>query len=265
VISNSLRFGGVGWAGRAAGVVLALATLVQAPRVARADDPPPGPPAPYQGPPPAPSAPYQGPPPGPPAPYPYQGSPPPYQGPPPPYQGPPPPYQGPPPPYPAPVPYQPPPAYGPSGYARPAFSPPPEGPDEITEFDDTRPIPLGYTRAHKARKGLIIGGAVTFGVTYGISALAAAVGDDLRRTDPSREDISALWIPIAGPFLQLGQSDSSTGKFYLVQLGIAQSAGVIMLICGLSNPRTVLVRNDQVAITPIVIRGGSGLALSGTF
>jgi hypothetical protein len=135
----------------------------------------------------------------------------------------------------------------------------------ITDVDETRPVPYGYTKVSKARKGMIIGGAVTFGVTYGVSAFAAAISADLRKTDPSSTDISALWIPALGPFLLLGQADSSTGKFYLVQLGIAQTAGAIMLVYGLTSPKTVLVRNDQLSITPMIVHGASGLAVSGTF
>src|SRR5262245_9958377 len=37
------------------------------------------------------------------------------------------------------------------------------GPEEITNFDEHRPVPDGYTLVHRTRKGLLIGGGVTLG------------------------------------------------------------------------------------------------------
>jgi hypothetical protein len=262
VISMSLRLVHAAGAARTLTIAAVVFGLIsggfRAPSVAWADDddqqPPPAQPAPYQGQP-GPDQdpqPYQAPPGGQP---PYRGQPP-GAPPPAPYQ-PPTTYQ---PPYPGPQPY--PPSYG---YARPAFSPAPEGPAQIADVDDAAPVPNGYTRVTRTRKGPIIGGAVALGVGYGISAFAAAIGDDLRKTDPSSADISALWIPVAGPFLVLGQTDSSIAKFYLLHLGLAQGLGAALLVYGLSSPRTFLVRNDRLSITPMMVRGGSGLALGGAF
>lgn len=202
---------------------LAIAILLQAPRVARADD--------------------QGPPPGPPP-----GYPPPYQD--------PPPASGPQ----ASGPYSPQPYGPPQGYGPPAY-----GPEEIADSDDTRPVPYGYTRVSRRRKGLIIGGAVTFGVTYIVSTFAAAVAQDINSTDGSNADVSALLLPVAGPFLEIGQTDSSIARFYLVGLGLGQTAGAIMLIYGLTSPRTLLVRNDQLSIAPMIGHGASGLTVTGRF
>lgn len=214
---------------------LAIAVLLQAPRMARADnqEPPPGPPPgyppPYQVPPPASAPPAGGP----------QAYGPPGYGP----QG----YN--------PQPYGPPQGYGPPAY----------GPEEIADPDDTRPVPYGYTRVSRRRKGLIIGGAITFGVTYIVSTFAAAVAQDINSTDGSNADVSALLLPVAGPFLEIGQTDSSVARFYLVGLGLGQTAGAIMLIYGLTSPRTLLVRNDQLSIAPMIGHGASGLTVMGRF
>lgn len=159
-------------------------------------------------------------------------------------------------PYPPPQPYIPPQQYTP---------PEPTGPEEITDFDENRPVPYGYTKITRTRKGLVIAGAVTFGVTYGISMLAAAIGEDLRRNNETSTNTSSLWIPVAGPFLQMRESESSTGKLYLAHVGLAQTAGAIMLIYGLTNPKTLLVRNDQLSVTPMFGNGSSGLAVAGRF
>src|SRR5580765_7261727 len=95
---------------------------------------------------------------------------------------PPPPYQPqPPPPYPPPA--QPPmggaPPTGAPGYGPPAYGPQPYGapiyaPEEITDFDDSAPVPYGYTKVSRTRKGPIIAGAVVLGATYLATTFVAA-------------------------------------------------------------------------------------------
>ncbi len=138
------------------------------------------------------------------------------------------------------------------------------GPEEIDEVEDRAPPP-GYTVVHRKRKGLLIGGGVTLGVSYGISAIVAAVGEDIN--DSGRNEVASMWIPVAGPFLQIGHTDSATARVFLVGLGGAQVAGAVMLYYGLTTKRRVFVRNDLLglAVVPIADRNTSGLALSGRF
>jgi hypothetical protein len=142
------------------------------------------------------------------------------------------------------------------------------GPEEITDFDFTRPVPLGYTPIQRTRKHLIVGGAVTFGVVYGLSAFVAAVGEDSSRTSGRSNEVGALWVPVLGPFLEMGQTDSATGRFFLAGVGVAQAAGALMLYYGLTSKERVLVRNDLVGsltVAPIAGNGASGMALAGRF
>jgi hypothetical protein len=161
------------------------------------------------------------------------------------------------------------PTYGPPGYAPPPpYAAPIYAPEEITDFDDTAPVPPGYTRVQRTRKGLIIAGAATLGATYGVTAFAAAIAADVNHIDGTNTDVTAMLIPVVGPFLQLQHTDSSVGQFWLVVLGGGQTAGAVMLLYGLSSPRSVLVRNDQLSVGPMIDRGGravSGLTLSGRF
>lgn len=150
-------------------------------------------------------------------------------------------------------------------YRPPAYAAPGSGPDEITEFDDSAPVPYGYTKVTRTRKGLIIGGSVTFGVSYGLSTFVAAIGEDLRANGETSTDVSALFIPIAGPFVQTARAESATAKLYLLHLGVAQVAGAIMLYYGLTSSKTVLVRNDQLSIAPMVGNGTSGMMVTGRF
>ncbi len=139
------------------------------------------------------------------------------------------------------------------------------GPEEITDFDFERPVPMGYTMVQRPRKGMLIGGGVTFGVSYGISVLSAAIGEDISSGD---NEAAAMWIPVAGPFLQMTQTDSATLRVFLFGLGAAQTTGAILLYYGLTTKKRVLVRNDIVGsmmITPTAGDGTAGMMLSGQF
>jgi hypothetical protein len=142
------------------------------------------------------------------------------------------------------------------------------GPEEITDFDFSRPVPIGYTPIQRTRKHLIVGGAVTFGVVYGLSAFVAAIGEDDARQRGGSNDVAALWIPVAGPFIQMGQTDTATGRLFLASVGAAQLAGALMLYYGVTSKERVLVRNDLVGsltIAPLAGNGASGMALAGRF
>jgi hypothetical protein len=179
----------------------------------------------------------------------------------------PPPYQQPPPYQPPPYPPPPGPGYGPPGYA-PQPGVPVNGPEEITEFDDSAPTPYGYTRVQRTRKGLIIGGAVTLGATYLATAFIGAVAADFLKAEGSNTSVGPLFLPVAGPFLEIGETDSAIARFYLAVSGLGQSAGAIMLLYGLTSSRSVLVRNDQLIVTsiaPMIGPGASGLSVMGRF
>jgi len=175
-------------------------------------------------------------------------------------------------PAPAPQPY-PPPAGAPPGYGPPVYAAQPPGPviygpEEITDFDDSAPTPYGYTRVQRTRKGLIIGGAVTLGATYLATAFIGAVASDVLKTEGSNVSVAPLFLPVAGPFLEIGQTDSAIARFYLTLSGLGQTAGAIMLLYGLSSSRTVLVRNDQLIVTsvaPMLVPGAAGLSVVGRF
>ncbi|HEY2902013.1 MAG TPA: hypothetical protein VGL59_15640, partial [Polyangia bacterium] len=133
-----------------------------------------------------------------------------------------PPYPWPPPPQPAPgqaYPGWPPPPSGqpaPNGeyvaplsqYTQPIYIPQSvamSGPRMITDWQPGLPIPPGYHPSERIRKGELIAGLITFGVPYIYTSLAAAIGDDATSSSSSSKT-DALWIPVLGPFIELGQS-----------------------------------------------------------
>ena len=158
----------------------------------------------------------------------------------------------------------PPPAYGPPIYVQPAYGIPVRGPEEMDYVEGTQ-IPYGYTRVEKTRKGLVIGGAITLGIVYSASAVFGVIGEDLRESNETRTNTSAMWIPVAGPFLQMKETDSATGRLGLFAVGAAQVGGALMLVYGLTSPRTLLVRNDQLSIVPMLSKDASGMMVAGSF
>jgi hypothetical protein len=143
------------------------------------------------------------------------------------------------------------------------------GPREIRDWEEGDAVPLGYHAESRVRRGLIVGGAVTFGVLYLLSVLVASAGaDDARASGRSNQE-GALWVPVAGPFFQMGSTSSTTGSTFLFIDGIGQLAGAAMLIGGIAAPRSVLVRNDLASTptsTPMRVgKDGMGMGLTGTF
>lgn len=178
----------------------------------------------------------------------------------------------------APLGYAPPPsgyAPPPDGYALPpgyayapppgyAYAPPPgyqyrplvNGPETLP-YQDGYPIPDGYRPGTRRRTGLIIAGAATFGAVYALNVLGASAGGDN----------GALFVPVVGPFIELGHLNASPltplAGIFLVLDGLAQTAGVAMLIGGIASTKPVLVRQDvaktTVRITPLTM-GYAGTA-----
>ncbi len=143
------------------------------------------------------------------------------------------------------------------------------GPPIIKDWSEGDPVPPGYHPTTRMRKGLVVGGAVLFGVTYLLTALTAAVSAD---TSQGSNPLAALWVPGAGPFIQLFESgNSATGSLVLVLDGLCQAGGISMFAIGLAAPKTTLVRNDlgsntpHLTFAPIVGPGRSGMGLVGTF
>jgi hypothetical protein len=142
------------------------------------------------------------------------------------------------------------------------------GPRMLKEWEVGEPIPYGYHPATRVRKGMLIAGAIVFGVTYLYSAGAASVGGDLATSSGGDNKAAALYVPVFGPFIELGQTDSSTLRYILVLDGLAQGIGAAMFIYGIAVPKNVLVRNDLAMVTVTPMRfgnDGSGLGLVGRF
>ena len=158
----------------------------------------------------------------------------------------------------------PPPAYPPQPYPAPApptYAPPPpyayqpmlynNGP-RYMRYEEGQPIPPGYQLEQRMYGGMVIPGAVLFGVFYSIGALIAA------SSDPPR-DANWLVLPVAGPWIMLSSTSDGVGRFFLISDGLVQAASVALLVFGIRG-RQVLVRTDlaSLTVTPMLVAGGSG-------
>jgi hypothetical protein len=138
------------------------------------------------------------------------------------------------------------------------------GPRMIRDWQEGMPIPHGYHQETRARRGLVIAGSIVFGVTYIYTSLIAAAGEE----SSGQNELGSLWVPVLGPFMQMAETDSPLGNYVLLLDGLAQAAGVTMLVAGLVYPRHVLVRNDLASMTVVPMKigmEGSGLGVVGRF
>lgn len=138
--------------------------------------------------------------------------------------------------------------------------------------DDT-PISITPTE-HRPNRRLLWTGVAAFAVTYTASVAGAAVAGD-RISDKN------LFIPLVGPWLDLGQRDCNFRgcnddeevifKTMIVASGIIQGAGLLLALSSIFIPEkaeTVTVNakaKPEVHFTPVSLSGGAGLGAVGRF
>jgi hypothetical protein len=127
--------------------------------------------------------------------------------------------------------------------------------------------------------GLVTAGILTFGLSYGASAVVASTSDN--------DSDKHLWIPVAGPWIDLAdrggcgagcdsESRETGYKVLLVADGIFQAVGALQIVGGLliwprretvSRPVTVVAdAKPKIHLAPARVgRDAYGLAAMGTF
>lgn len=144
------------------------------------------------------------------------------------------------------------------------------------------PPPIGAEQQEttiRPNRPMLITGAVVFAGTYGASVIVGAAS--------SRPSDDKLFIPVVGPWLDLGErcgsSDPpcSTGssedwnKALLIGSGVLQGAGVLTALISLFVPEKKEAPpmsaakakpvKPEVRVTPLSFRAGGGLGAVGTF
>jgi hypothetical protein len=117
--------------------------------------------------------------------------------------------------------------------------------------------------------GLIGGGLMMFGLSYGTSVIVGAASD--------RDGDQHLYVPLAGPWMDLaargpcpipGTCGNDIGnKALLVTDGILQAAGVLQIFGGFLFPQTITVTRTRagVEITPTAGLHELGVVAHGAF
>ena len=132
-------------------------------------------------------------------------------------------------------------------------------------------MPQGAHIEERPRLGLIIGGAVVFGIFW-VSDWTLTIASC---TFCDGKQIPLSFIPVLGPFLQVAFLRYRTSAEYvaapfLVIDGLMQGLGAGLLLGGLFSNHKVLVYDGpygmQGVVTPIAMPGGgAGIATMGTF
>jgi hypothetical protein len=185
-------------------------------------------------------------------------------------------------------------ASAPPGTDYPSPTEPPPPPVTATQTVDVsgappiwkpgEPIPPGYREARVVRKGLVLAGSVVFVATYFVSivaALTAEAAQDGCPQNPAQDaavpgchpPLTGLFAPGVGPFIQMAHSwNTAAGDVILGLDGAAQVVGLTMFTIGLVARDQVIVRSTlaskgdlRLSLAPLVMRGGQGMAVIGSF
>jgi hypothetical protein len=167
-------------------------------------------------------------------------------------------------------------AWPPPGSAPPVAAPPPAVPATPPAFvvSDGREPPPPIEMVHRARRGWVIGGAVTFGVSWGIAGLTSWIllgsqngNKENLCTGNCRDFADVLWIPVAGPIIGDIRYPGSEGRAPLIFWSATQAAGVVMLLYGTAGHdvpmrRRVADSGPTLQLLPMLARGASGMTLT---
>lgn len=113
-----------------------------------------------------------------------------------------------------------------------------------------RGMPLKYR--------LLTSGATLFSTVYTFNIIAAAASKD----SASTATVWPLYVPVIGPFMQMGYTQSEGARVALAFDGLAQAGGIALLIGAVVMPEP---RPGRPTVVPLTLPGGSGVGLLGRF
>ena len=101
-----------------------------------------------------------------------------------------------------------------------------------------------------------------FAVPYAITFITAMAKS--KETDPT------LYVPVAGPFIELGNDTSPGNKVLLVGSGVLQAVGLVGIVSSFFVPESKtknwpLFGNRRVTVTPVADRSDYHLVVRGRF
>lgn len=111
-------------------------------------------------------------------------------------------------------------------------------------------------------RNLRIGGWVTLGSSYALSALVGTIAIDAARRDRIRNYGYWMTVPVAGPFAAAFHTRSATGALLTTSLGVAQAVGLGMAIVGGARHRRL---KRELSFTAMPGRGGGHVGMTMRF
>lgn len=142
-------------------------------------------------------------------------------------------------------------------------------------YRDEQGVPPGYHLETRLRKGPVIAGSIMLGAGY-LGSVAAAT-QFLANEGDDGSDAWPLFIPIAGPFITLGNLDFNDNEWGgllfvvagipLILDGLLQTGGAALLIGGLASPKQIIKRDGSALVdtTPHLRFGGNRIMIEGRF
>jgi hypothetical protein len=111
-------------------------------------------------------------------------------------------------------------------------------------------------------RNLRIGGWVTLGSSYALSALVGTIAIDTAGRDRIRNYGYWMTVPVAGPFGAAFQTRSATGALFTTTLGVAQAVGLGMAIAGGVRHRRL---KREISFAAMPGRGGGQVGMTMRF
>jgi hypothetical protein len=119
-----------------------------------------------------------------------------------------------------------------------------------------QPAPAPYPPPRSRRKGMMVGGWTMLGASYLFTAVTGAIIADVCDNDQPCDRVGYfMLIPVAGPFIAIGPSQTASGSIFLGLSGVVQTAGLIMGIVGTAQfvadgrQQQMVLNNDGVRLT----------------
>jgi len=161
-------------------------------------------------------------------------------------------------------------------------TPPPEPAPNTTIVESPSAPQSSTSVTYQPRTGLIIGGLVTFGLSYSASVVAGAVQHDTCATKYGTDTSSyicrtqtwPLYVPLAGPFIQMGYVEGrgqTTIRALLAIDGVVQAGGLVMALVGIgasSQPAAVTEHSASIQkfyVSPFALADAKGIGAGGQF
>ncbi len=132
-------------------------------------------------------------------------------------------------------------------------------------------MPGPQPMVHTVRKGLVIGGSITFGISWGLAVLVSSSITNASDCSDCGKVSRVLWIPVAGPIIADAVDNSSAAQEHVLLTGwsLIQAGVLAMFVIGLVGHDVpaieAMAEPFHLHLIPTVDRNRTGLALAGNF